>query len=163
MRSFRMLDESVGGGEHSLSSSAFKSAHSSEGFSFCFFAVKLTKIMLKLQLCKNYSKGVFIPIWICKSLLRCLFKSHRIFWSFRGILRLFSQLNHVSCVPAPFQLPALVLLAIASIDAAIVELAERILCTAHMRRTRGCCRGRWRSIEHGGCAICDGGRGLLLI
>lgn len=44
-------------GSETIASSAFKSAHSS--VVFFLFAIKLSKIMLRLQLSKNYAKGVF--------------------------------------------------------------------------------------------------------
>lgn len=109
-----------------------------------------------------------IKLWIFQMILmhRCLanidiyvlFKSHRIFWSFRGILRLFPA----NCESYP--IPILVLLSIASIDAAVIQLAQRILGAVRVRRPGHAARGCWRrSVQYCGRAICDGGRGILLI
>lgn len=57
------------------------------------------------------------------------------------------------------------LLSVAPVDAAVVELAQRVLGTAHVRRSRRGAGGggrRW-SIEHGGRSVGNGGRGLVLV
>lgn len=109
-----------------------------------------------------------IKLWIFQMIFmhRCLatidiyvlFKSHRIFWSFRGILRLFPA----NCESYP--IPVLVLLTIASVYAAVVQFAQRVLGAVRMRRAGHAARGcRGRAIQYCGRTVCDGGRGVLLI